>query len=46
MAVQAIVADPEFVFRFERTPRGVAPGSNYRISGSGAGFAAFLFFVE
>ncbi|HLX44578.1 MAG TPA: DUF1592 domain-containing protein [Bryobacteraceae bacterium] len=32
MAVQAIVADPEFVFRFERTPSGVAPGTNYRIS--------------
>src|SRR5262249_27259805 len=30
--VQAILADPEFVFRFERTPAGVAPGKNYRIS--------------
>jgi hypothetical protein len=32
MAVQGIVADPEFVFRFERTPANVAPGTNYRIS--------------
>jgi len=31
-AVQAIVADPEFLFRFERTPATVAPGANYRIS--------------
>ena len=30
--VQAILADPEFVFRFERTPAGVAPGANHRIS--------------
>jgi hypothetical protein len=32
MAVQAIIADPEFLFRFERTPATVAPGTNYRIS--------------
>ncbi len=32
MAVQAIVADPEFVFRFERTPANVAAGKNYRVS--------------
>jgi hypothetical protein len=31
-AVQAIVSSPEFVFRFERTPAGVAPGANYRLS--------------
>ena len=31
-AIQAILANPEFVFRFERTPASVAPGSNYRIS--------------
>ncbi|MBZ5605365.1 MAG: DUF1592 domain-containing protein [Acidobacteriia bacterium] len=30
--VQTLVADPEFVFRFERAPSGVAPGANYRIS--------------
>ncbi len=30
--VQAILADPEFLFRFERTPRDVAPGENYRVS--------------
>ena len=30
-ALQAILANPEFVFRFERTPAGVAPGANYRI---------------
>lgn len=32
MAVQAIVADPQFVFRFERTPANVAPGTNFRIT--------------
>jgi Protein of unknown function (DUF1592)/Protein of unknown function (DUF1588)/Protein of unknown function (DUF1587)/Protein of unknown function (DUF1595)/Protein of unknown function (DUF1585) len=31
-AIQAILANPEFVFRFERVPAGVAPGRNYRIS--------------
>ncbi len=31
-ALEAIIASPEFVFRFERTPPGVAPGANYRIS--------------
>jgi hypothetical protein len=31
-AIQAILASPEFVFRFERTPAGVAPGTNYRIT--------------
>jgi len=31
-AVQAIISSPEFVFRFERTPAGVAPGRNYRIT--------------
>jgi hypothetical protein len=30
--IQAILASPEFVLRFERTPAGVAPGQNYRIS--------------
>ena len=29
--IEAILSDPEFVFRFERTPNGVAPGSNHRI---------------
>jgi hypothetical protein len=32
VAVQAIVADPQFVFRFERTPAGAAPGSNFRVT--------------
>jgi len=32
MAVQTILAHPSFVFRFERTPENVAPGTNYRIS--------------
>jgi mono/diheme cytochrome c family protein len=32
MGLQGILADPEFLFRFERTPAGVAPGSPYRIS--------------
>ncbi len=31
-ALQAILASPEFVFRFERIPSNVAPGTNYRIS--------------
>jgi hypothetical protein len=31
-AIQAMIASPEFVFRFERTPAGVAPGKNFRIS--------------
>ncbi len=31
-AIQAILASPEFVFRFERTPAGIAPGKNYRIT--------------
>jgi hypothetical protein len=30
-ALQAIIADPEFVFRFERTPAKIAAGTNYRI---------------
>ena len=32
MAIQAIIANPRFVFRFERPPAGVAPGANYQIS--------------
>ncbi len=31
-AIQAMIASPEFVFRFERTPAGAAAGRNYRIS--------------
>ena len=30
--VQTLISDPEFVFRFEHTPPGVPPGTNYRIS--------------
>ncbi len=30
--LQAILADPEFLFRFERTPKGAAPGENHRVS--------------
>jgi hypothetical protein len=30
--VQAIIADPEFVFRFERASASAAPGTNYRVS--------------
>ena len=33
MALQLILASPQFVFRFERTPAGVTPGADYRISG-------------
>ncbi len=32
MAVQALISDPQFVFRFERDPAGVAAGTNYRLS--------------
>ncbi len=32
MAIQAMIANPKFIFRFEPTPENVAPGSNYRIS--------------
>jgi hypothetical protein len=31
-AVQAILAKPEFIFRFEKKPAGGAPGQTYRIS--------------
>ena len=31
-ALQAILASPDFVFRFEETPANVAPGEPYRIS--------------
>ncbi|MCA1585833.1 MAG: DUF1592 domain-containing protein, partial [Acidobacteria bacterium] len=31
-AVQAALARPEFVFRFERVPEGMNPGESYRIS--------------
>jgi hypothetical protein len=31
-AVQAIISDPEFVFRFERVPKNLKPGTNYRVS--------------
>ena len=32
LGIQAILADPEFLFRFERTPAGVAAGESYRLS--------------
>ena len=32
LALQAILADPEFLFRFERTPAGVEAGAVYRVS--------------
>ena len=32
MAVQYILANPEFVFRFERAPAGIRPGEDYRVS--------------
>jgi mono/diheme cytochrome c family protein len=31
-AVQAMIASPNFVFRLERAPASVAPGTNYRIT--------------
>ena len=33
IAVQALLANPQFVFRFERAPTGVAPGESYSING-------------
>lgn len=32
MGLKAVLSDPEFVFRFERTPKGIAPGSIHAIS--------------
>ena len=32
LGLQSILADPEFLFRFERTPSGVSAGTNYPIS--------------
>jgi hypothetical protein len=32
-AIQAILASPDFVFRFEERPRDVEPGESYRIGG-------------
>lgn len=32
VALQFILANPQFVFRFERTPAEVVPGTNYRIT--------------
>ncbi len=32
MALQFILANPEFIYRFERTPPGVRPGDGYRVS--------------
>ncbi len=34
MAVRRVLADPEFIFRFEPTPARVSPGTPYRISDS------------
>jgi Protein of unknown function (DUF1592)/Protein of unknown function (DUF1588)/Protein of unknown function (DUF1587)/Protein of unknown function (DUF1585)/Protein of unknown function (DUF1595) len=31
-ALQGVLSDPEFVFRFERTPAGVKPGAAYQVS--------------
>jgi len=30
--LQAILADPEFLFRFERTPKDATPGQNYQVN--------------
>jgi len=32
MALRRVLASPQFVFRFERDPAGIAPDTNYRIS--------------
>ena len=31
-AIQALIASPEFVFRFERNPAGLAPGTTYAVT--------------
>jgi len=31
LAIQAMIANPKFIFRFEPAPANVAPGANYRI---------------
>ena len=33
MALQRMLSDPEFIFRVERDPEGVAPGASYHVSG-------------
>jgi mono/diheme cytochrome c family protein len=32
LALRRIIADPEFIFRFEKAPAGTQPGASYRIS--------------
>lgn len=32
VGVQAILSDPEFLFRFERSPEGAVPGQNHQVS--------------
>jgi len=32
LGLQSILADPEFLFRFERTPDDIVPGENYTVS--------------
>ena len=32
LGLQAVLAKPEFVFRFERLPAGIGPGETYRVS--------------
>jgi hypothetical protein len=32
LALQLLLADPRFVFRFEQTPANAAPGTNYRVT--------------
>jgi hypothetical protein len=34
MALSSVLVNPQFLFRIERDPPGVAPGSNYRIEGT------------
>ncbi len=45
-AIQAMIASPEFVFRFERAPASVTPEPELPHHRSGTGLAAFLFPVE
>ena len=45
-SLERILTDPEFLFRIERDPASVAPGSIYRLTDRGTGLAAVIFPLE
>ena len=45
-ALRALLASPEFLFRVERDPDGVAAGAAYRVSDPRAGVASVVFSLE